>query len=420
MVPSARAARRSDGWHSLAPTLSVFESIARLYGAAAPEIRTAVHEAGERWVFTLEAFDGNEVNVWGNPPASGGAPGALLPWAYRRERALGRLRRSLRARTASAFHRLPPPMRVGPVPQRVRAALMSGLIVEMHVGSRHVRAIDEIVTAAGARPRVHVGLRPSRDGSAIVRLRDHGGTPFELRVAALGGRKDPARNADALAYLEGHLESGVPRLRGRGTTRIASWTAESTLEGRRPRGVSRAVHRDLTAFCARLPATEAPPTSLRERMRLLGERYPRWAALTAQLADHAVPMLAIVQHGDLWIGNALVSRGRLSGVIDWDTWHPSALPGVDLLQLHAMRRRHQTGEEIGALWSSGFWRSPEFQETTREYWRVLRMEPTAELLEGIGLDWWAGQLFKRQSFTARPGWIEDNIDRVLVQLNGGA
>jgi hypothetical protein len=419
MIPEAEPTGMGDGWRPLHPTLSVFESIAGLYSAATPEIRTVVHEAGERWLLDPAMFDGEGVKLWGNPPANGGSPRSLTRWAYRREQALRRLRGDIHGCTVRAIHRLPPSVRAGPVPQRVREALMGGVVVELNRGERYLRAIDEVVAAAGARPRVHVGLRPSRDGSALVRLRDSRRIPFELRVAALGGRKDPAKNAEALIFLEGHGVLRVPRPRGRGTTRLASWTGESVLEGRRPRGLSRAVHEDLATFCAQLPATEAPATSLGERMLLLADRYPRWAALAGQLAEHPLPMLAIVQHGDLWIGNALVSRGRLSGVIDWDTWHPSAVPGADLLQLHAMRRRQRTGEEIGALWSSGFWRLPEFLEATRGYWRSLRVEPTDEVLEGVGLDWWAGQLFKRQSFASRPGWIEDNIDRVLIQLNGG-
>jgi aminoglycoside phosphotransferase (APT) family kinase protein len=151
----------------------------------------------------------------------------------------------------------------------------------------------------------------------------------------------------------------------------------------------------------------------------LRDRYPRWGPIASQIGEHAPPIAsAVVQHGDLWSGNLLISGGRLSGVVDWDTWHPAGLPGVDLLQLFSMRQRERTGQDIGGLWLSGVWRSPDFLDATSDYWRDLGIRPESELLEAIGLDWWAGQVFKRQTFAADPGWVERNIDVVMDAVHG--
>jgi Phosphotransferase enzyme family len=264
----------------------------------------------------------------------------------------------------------------------------------------------------------HVRLRPSRDGSALARLGGADGVPFELRVASIGGRKDPGRNADALTTLEHARVALVPRLYGRGEIAGASWTSESVLEGTITRHLTRAIVADVVSLCLQLPRGDHA-TSLRDRMVRLRDRYPRWGPVAIQLAEQATPTApAVVQHGDLWSGNLLASGGRLSGVVDWDTWHPAGLPGVDLLHLFSMQQRERTGKDIGGLWLSGVWRSPEFLAATSDYWRAIGIRPGPDLLEAIGLDWWAGQVFKRQTFAEDPSWVERNIDAVLDAVSG--
>jgi hypothetical protein len=406
------------GWRPLAPGLSVFESIAGLFAPAAPDVSTVLREAGPRWRAMPGPLGEADVVLWGNPPAHGGPPARLLRWASRRERALRRLHSARYA--LRAVHRLPPAVRGLRPLQPLRAAILGGIVAELYRGAPHPRVIDEVLAAARARPRRTIRLRPSRDGSALARVADSSGHPLEMRVAIVGGRKDPGRNADALALLEAEGVALVPRLRARGSTGRASWTVETVLGGERPSRLGRRLHTDVQAFCASLPSADGPAASLRERMLALAERYPRWADLCRQLADHRVPARCVVQHGDLWIGNTLVNRGRLRGVIDWDTWHPRGVPGADLLQLHAMHRRQSTGEEIGDIWSSRLWRSDEFRAATRPYWRALRVEPSGDDLEAVSLDWWSGQLFKRQAFASQPGWVDSNVDRVLALLNGTA
>ncbi|MDQ3344737.1 MAG: aminoglycoside phosphotransferase family protein [Chloroflexota bacterium] len=409
---------RGDGWRPAPASLSVFESVAGLYAAAEAESSTVILEAGETWKIEDQAIDTASVAIWGNTPSSGKPVPVMLRWAARREVALHRVRRGLNGLTAQVVHRLPPPQRSGAARGFLRSSLLSGLIVELHADGENRRVIDAVADAAGAENWNGLVLRPSRDGSALARLHDPTGRFFELRVAVSGGRKDPGRNGDALEALARSSVSLVPRLLGRGATAGASWTTESSLSGALPRRLTGELVQQVVRFCADLPRT-SEPTSLRDRMLHLAERYPRWAELSVELAERRQDLPGVLQHGDLWSGNLLVDQGRLSGVVDWDTWHPAGLPGVDLLQLLAMQRRGRTGEDIGGLWLSGLWRSQEFLAATSDYWRALRLRPQPDLLEAIGLDWWAGQLFKRQAFAARPGWIEQNVDGVLAAVNGG-
>jgi hypothetical protein len=413
----------AGAWQPAPAALSVFESLARLYAPTRADIACLILEGGESWTLDPDGLSSAGVVVWGNAPSTARSPAQMVGWAVRRELALRRARSGVHRLSLRAVHRLPAPYRAGTTRHVLRQALLSGLIAELGIGGakkgRHERVIDAVARAAGATPEVPARLRPSRDGSALARLRGRDGFPFELRVATVGGRKDPARNGDALEELERAAIGLVPRLHRRGITAGASWTSESLMRGAVPRRLSRRLMADVVHFCARLPRGEQA-TSLRERMLRLEARYPRFARLAAQLADAAGSHgPGVVQHGDLWAGNLLAADGRLTGVIDWDTWHPAGLPGVDLLQLVTMRRRQRSGEDIGDLWLSGCWRSPDFLSATAGYWRAIGVRPNGALLEAVGLDWWAGQVFKRQSFAAQPEWVERNIDRVLIALEGG-
>ena len=54
-------------------------------------------------------------------------------------------------------------------------------------------------------------------------------------------------------------------------------------------------------------------------------------------------------HGDFWPGNLLADRDTVTGVVDWDRAGPAELPLHDLLHLHVLARRMQTGAELGDL-----------------------------------------------------------------------
>ena len=54
-------------------------------------------------------------------------------------------------------------------------------------------------------------------------------------------------------------------------------------------------------------------------------------------------------HGDFWPGNLLADQDTVTGVVDWDQAGPAELPLHDLLHLHVLARRMQTGAELGEL-----------------------------------------------------------------------
>jgi hypothetical protein len=129
--------------------------------------------------------------------------------------------------------------------------------------------------------------------------------------------------------------------------------------------------------------------------------------------------LAVLRHGDLWAGNLLVRRLGLAGVIDWDTWHPSSLPGIDILHLFAAEARRRERLHIGRLWLRRPWRSEEFAEFARPYWRRFSA-PTPELLDAIGVGWWTcwatRALRRHPRLLQEPEWLKENVEPVVEAL----
>ena len=393
---------------------SPFESFARLYAAATPGVVTNVVEASDSWTREGVRELLADPTIWGNLSTHGGGPlGAALRQALRRERALVDIRR--RHGDAVVVHRLAPSVRGNRLRPAIRLALRGGLLVELR-RTGHERVIDFVLRDAGAAPDTPVRLRPRGDGSALGMFRTSRGQLAVLRVTMA----DPAHireNAAALTALDAAGAALVPRLLGHDAVAEAEWSAETLLPGNvRPRLQAPLVN-DTVAFCAGLPRTSRA-SSLRERMLALAERHERWGPLLRQLADAAVPEPGVLQHGDLWLRNLLAAQGRLSGVVDWETWHPAGVPGTDILHLISMNRRGRAREGIGALWSAGVWRSDAFVALARPYWDTLGIELAPTLLEAVALDWWAAQILRHHRHSTSPEWVRKNVDDVLESIGG--
>ncbi len=361
--------------------------------------------------------------LWGRVPyRSLPAPARAASHVASRERALaaseGRAPEGMRSHRV---HRLaPPPGAAGGVRRRVRDFLYGGAVVEFVRGARPPRIADVVAAAAG------VGLEErslglGADRAAVARAR-RGGQELILRMAPAGVVSDPSAAADALVRLEAAGVRGVPRLRGRGHAAGANWALESVVAGRRPRTITVRVAAQAVSFCASLPSTGGPPTALKEELGTLAELLPEragdldgaWHRL-ASLND-AAP--AVLRHGDFWHGNLLVGRGGLSGVIDWDTWHASSLPGIDVLHLfYACRATRRGRRGFGDVWPQRPWRSAAFADFAGHYWQRLGFAPDPDLLDVIGVAWWTGwasRVLRRHPRLARDAkWMQHNVGSVV-------
>lgn len=406
-----------------------FGALASLLLPADPGRTGTVVETDESW--SLPAGDAaTDVVLWGRGSLLSGTPRLRAARsAVARERAIRSIRRrGLGSGRFAGLHRLHPPVLAGGGGRnRRRAALLGGAVVEVRKEGEEVRRIIDAVAEAARCPTPVGRLSPGSGGSALVRTQSTGGD-LVLRTARSGHPADPGTAAAALAALEPLGLEQVPRLLGQGEVAGASWTTESSLPGRRPARVSAAMASDVAGLCSALPSTDSPATAHEEDLRSLAGRFPRWAQVLSQLAEdvndvaRAVPSLA--RHGDLWAGNLLVRRGRLTGLVDWDAWHPSALPGTDLLHLVATDEGFRGRRGLGETWLHKPWTGDAYRTATTEYWTSLRIAPNARLLDAVGVAWWAGHVaatLHRLPRLAEDGrWVASNVDQVLEALAGPA
>jgi aminoglycoside phosphotransferase len=66
----------------------------------------------------------------------------------------------------------------------------------------------------------------------------------------------------------------------------------------------------------------------------LSDDLDRLGQIYARLRRNTVPRTAV--HGDLWVGNVLLSGGRVSGVVDWESGASSGEPVRDLVRFALM------------------------------------------------------------------------------------
>jgi hypothetical protein len=178
-------------------------------------------------------------------------------------------------------------------------------------------------------------------------------------------------------------------------------------------------------FCSRLPIAggtpDAPGVDARVMADALPDRAPQVMDLLLRLEPGVAGLPAVMRHGDLWPGNLQVRRGRLQGVIDWDAWHPAAVPGTDLHQLFLGSRVRGRARPLSRLWVARATHSSAFLQPTRRYWHALGMRPTPEVLDAIAaacwMGWVANRIRRHPHLSRDEAWLRDHVDRVLPVLS---
>jgi hypothetical protein len=270
------------------------------------------------------------------------------------------------------------------------------------------------------------GFRPGSGGSALARYRTSDGTIGVLRLGAAGRPADPGAAADALERLAPLGLACIPRLTGRGQVSGVGWSTETLLAGRTPSAVGSSLATQLASLCAALPPADGPPRAhlahLAALSRHLPGREPAMLEAKRICEDAGASAPGVMGHNDLWAGNLLAEGDTLRGVVDWDSWHPAAFPGADLLHAIATEEGRRLRLGIGALWLRRPWTSEPFTRATAPYWRALDFRVTDQLLHAVGIAWWACQvamtLDRLPHLAVDEGWVGENVDPVLSTLAG--
>lgn len=367
-------------------------------GSTAPVVRAS------RW----SDLPATSPRTWVGPTPHG-STSRLLAHAVGREVALLRLRGRRARGSTVTIHRLPG--RGG----RVRSTAAGSAIAEIG-GGRGPTMLDEILAAAGFEGPA-TALRPVAGGGVITRLPNDG---VLLRVA---DRAAPAAADRGRPPSLGALAQLAPRPRGNGELDGLRWSAETLLPGRPPRRLTPGLVAAVAGVLADVPPTPAPTVVGRELAEVaatLAGRAERLAAVAEAVSPVVARQPGTTRHGDLWHGNLLVRRGRLTGIVDWDASDPGGVPGADLLQLVVTADRHRRRLPLGRAWLERPWLQDAWRRATAPYWDRSAVRPDEELLHLAAVSWWvaevAGTLRRHPHRAGDEAWLATNVDAVLAVL----
>jgi phosphotransferase family enzyme len=380
-----------------------------------------VVDAAAEHRFAVGTLPADVAVVWGRLANGSQHP---LRQAAERELDLRALRAALPQRLhVTAVHRLPAPGARTGVRGWACGILRAGLVVEVAPPDAGPRILDAVAQVAGAE-RLERPLHAGAGGTLLVRARMASGARGLLRVTRAGTSGDPATLANTLERLATAGVPLAPRPLGRGVVAGASWMAEKLLPGHRPGRLTPDLVHQAALACSRLPISDAVPTAPVDDLLGAAAVLPRYAADLRRLADRLRSRLddipAVQRHGDLWAGNLLVDRGRLTGIIDWDAAHISGVPGADLVQLVATDLRRRRRLPLGRAVLELPWRASTFTAATAAYWWALDIAPRRALLDVAGIAWWASEIhhtlvrFPQRRTDER--WVAENVAAVLEGL----
>jgi hypothetical protein len=393
---------------------------------ADPGRRGEVVEAPPDWRFDPDALDPRaDAVVWGRMPDRSPSLLSAARTAAAREATLRTVGRRIPSRLRLVgIHRLAPRrLQAGGLRGRVRAAVRGGALVELSGMPAANRVLDRVLEEARVR-RLDRSFHAGAGGGLLVRVVAADESVALLRIARAGTPGDPVREAEALDRLAGTGVPFIPSVHGRGRTAGSSWIVEQALPGRRPTRTTGRLVRQVADVCATFPLGDGPPTATAADLAGIAARLPdhtdALARLAAEVARAVKGLPAIVRHGDLWAGNLLVERGTLTGLVDWDAWHPAGIPGADLVQLLGTESRRRARQALGAAVGGRPWRAAEHSQAVRAYWDALGIRADDDVLEMAGIAWWAtevhGTLTRLPHRAADQAWLETNVDGVLSAL----
>jgi hypothetical protein len=310
----------------------------------------------------------------------------------------------------------------GGLRQRLSGQLRRGTVVELTAGAGVERPFEQVLRAAGvdAVGSITVGA----GGGLLLRVHGADGHRGILRIGLVDDPSDPGPAADALEQLAARPDVPTPALLDRGRLGALTWTLESLLRGTTCTVLTPEVWSAVVASWRGLPRQDrGPSATVADLDRLAGwlpQHAEPLAALRSAVDEAAGDLDGVFAHRDLWPGNLLVQREMLTGVVDWGSWRPDALPGVDLLQLFASAERRRRGEHLGRAWLRRPWTTAAFRSATEPYWEAVGLDPDERYLAAIGLGWWAGEVagtLERLPERRRDArWLATNVLPVLDAL----
>jgi len=322
-------------------------------------------------------------------------------------------------------------------------------VTALRLDPKALLPIGALVIARNAgRPAETLLDAAARSASAASGTSCHGGTVLlrqagivslesggVLRVGVGSGASHLREQRAALELLlaaepEPVVTQRVPWLIAHGEIGLAAWSLERRLPGSVwARALEQKIVADSLDFLVALFAAggssepRAAPAQDAEAVARFCRADERSRLLElGRLVSKRVASLRVgFAHGDFWLENLLVERGRLSGVIDWQSAAPGRLPFLDLLHLQvtadARRRRQHLGKSIVDYLLP--WARRGGDDVAAAYASRLALELNAKLLEALVVAYWLDYVARQlESYADRAdeNWLQPNVRLVLSAL----
>lgn len=289
---------------------------------------------------------------------------------------------------------------------RLRQRLLAGAL---YVQLPHNSPIDSIRRQEEFVPADHPRVG---SGGGLHQIGTRHGRAVLLRLGSIETSGDPGRHYEALQAI---IRPVVPAALATGTRDMVRWTLEEFVGGRRVDTLTEAMIEQVSGFLCDLPRTTEPITAIESSASVLASVTTaadiKGVATIIDEATRSLP--AVVAHGDLWSGNLLFHRGKLTGIVDWDSWLERAVPGTDLLHLRAEEIRRSGGMTYGDLVAEGFWARPDVAGLIGTYMHRFGIPWDGRLLPIIGWAWWltstAGALTRSPALAGDDEWMSKNV-----------
>ena len=235
------------------------------------------------------------------------------------------------------------------------------------------------------------------------------GNPVLARLGLKGSPADPSWHFAALQRFD--LEQ-IPSAVANGQLDGVCWSIEAYRPGRSPTDLSLPQARQAVDFVSKLPQGGAKTEVIDRAVDDLAKLAVDVASVSEVVDARLMNLPAVMSHGDFWSGNLLFDEGRLTGVIDWDSWSEHGAPGLDVLHMWAEELRRVRGVSYGELIEQRFWSEETVRSMVADYFtaRSMDWQPDTQLI--LAAAWWmtatAGAVRRNPTLATDDTWLKRN------------
>lgn len=236
------------------------------------------------------------------------------------------------------------------------------------------------------------------------------GSPVLARLGVQGSSADPSWHFAALDRFD--LDQ-IPRGVASGEIDGVCWSIEAFQPGQSTTSLSVPQARQAADFVSRLPQVTAPTEVTSQAAEDLAKLAMDLGRVSNVVDTALMNLPGVVMHGDFWSGNLLFDDGRLTGVIDWDSWSEHGVPGLDILHLWAEELRRERGVSYGELIEQRFWSDETVSSMVADYFASLSLDWHVETQLLLAAGWWmtavAGAVRRNPTLGTNATWMARNV-----------